>query len=134
MNDLDTVSFKQNTDTTDSISESNCLDSEETVVLSKDKNKVKIQRKELLKAVDNNNKNNNMAGSNKDTNSYKKDTFSKEFFQERIDGFMPIDPNKNLFREFLEESKQRSKRANQLDKVLNSNLKVDTNKVYVNKN
>ena len=47
---------------------------------------------------------------------------------------MPIDPNKNLFREFLEASKKRSKRANQLYKVLNRNLKVDTDKVNINKN
>jgi len=109
LNDLDTVSSKQNTDATGSISESTCLDTKETLAFTTDRNDVEIQRKKLLKAVDNDNKNNNMAGSNKNTNSYKKDTFSKEFFQEKIDGFMPIDPNKNLFREFLEESKKKIK-------------------------
>ena len=60
-------------------------------------------------------------------NKKKAGKFTKEFFQEKIDGFMPIDPTKNLFQEFLEESSKRSKRASHIDKILSGNFKIDTN-------
>ena len=112
LKELDATCSKHNTHATNLTAESTCLNSKYTAGKSK-------ERKKDTKSSININKN-------------KAGKFTKNFFQEKIDRFMPTDPTKNLFQQFLEESSKRSKRANHIDKILSGSFKIDTNKAGVN--